>query len=34
MDPRTKRLFLPTVEMETRTKPKPGTFHVIVVERQ
>ena len=43
LDPQTKRLFLPTAEMETappvegqrtRMKPKPGTFHVIVVERQ
>jgi len=42
-DPKTKRLFLPTAEMEqtpgvegqrARLRPKPGTFHVIVVERQ
>jgi len=42
-DPKTKRLFLPTAEMEqapaaegqrARMRPKSGTFHVIVVERQ
>ena len=32
-DPKTKRLFLPTAEMAGR-KPKPGTFTVLVVERQ
>ena len=42
-DPRTKRLFLSAAEMEpapagsggrSRTRPKPGTFNVLVVERQ
>jgi DNA-binding beta-propeller fold protein YncE len=42
-DPKTKRLFLSTSEMEAvpaangqraRTRPKPGTFMVLVVERQ
>ena len=42
-DPKTKRLFLSAAEMETppaaagqraRMRPKPGTFHVLVVERQ
>jgi DNA-binding beta-propeller fold protein YncE len=32
-DPKTKRLFLPTAEMAGR-EPKPGTFTVLVVERQ
>jgi DNA-binding beta-propeller fold protein YncE len=41
-DPQTKRLFLPTAEFETapaaegqrpRMKAKPGSFHVLVVER-
>jgi len=43
IDQKTKRLFLPTAELEQapavsgqrqRMQPKPGTFHVIVVERQ
>lgn len=43
MDPKTKRLFLSAAEMETapaaagqraRTRPKPGSFTVLVVERQ
>jgi DNA-binding beta-propeller fold protein YncE len=43
MDPKTKRLFLSAAEMESvpassgeraRMKPKPGTFNVLVVERQ
>ncbi len=43
LDPKTKRLFLPTAELAAapaqegqrpRMKPIPGTFHVIVVERQ
>ena len=43
MDPKTKRLFLSAAEMEiaptengerARTRPKPGTFNVLVVERQ
>jgi DNA-binding beta-propeller fold protein YncE len=43
MDPKTKRLFLSAAEMEgapassgerARMKPKPGTFNVLVVERQ
>jgi hypothetical protein len=42
-DPKTKRLFLSAAEMETvpgangqraRTRPKPGSFTVLVVERQ
>jgi DNA-binding beta-propeller fold protein YncE len=42
-DPKTKRLFLSGAEMEqvpaaggqrARTRPKPGTFNVLVVERQ
>jgi YVTN family beta-propeller protein len=42
-DPKTKRLFLSAAEMETvpgangqraRTRPKPGSFSVLVVERQ
>jgi DNA-binding beta-propeller fold protein YncE len=42
-DPKTKRIFLSAAEMETapaasgqraRTRPKPGTFNVLVVERQ
>ena len=40
LDPKTKRLFLPTAEMEAapggkggRPRPKPGTFTVLVVER-
>ena len=42
-DPKTKRIFLSAAEMETapaaagqraRTRPKPGTFTVLVVERQ
>jgi DNA-binding beta-propeller fold protein YncE len=42
-DPKTKRLFLPASEMESppatdgqrvRPRPKPGTFSVLVVERQ
>jgi YVTN family beta-propeller protein len=42
-DPKAKRLFLSTAEMESvpaangqraRTRPKPGTFTVLVVERQ
>jgi len=43
IDPKTKRLFLSAAEMETapaaagqraRTRPKPGSFTVVVVERQ
>jgi YVTN family beta-propeller protein len=43
IDPKTKRLFLSAAEMETppaaagqraRTRPKPGSFTVLVVERQ
>lgn len=42
-DPKSKRLFLSAAEMETapaaagqraRNKPKPGSFNVLVVERQ
>jgi DNA-binding beta-propeller fold protein YncE len=42
-DPNTKRLFLSAAEMQsvpsanggrTRSRPKPGTFAVLVVERQ
>jgi hypothetical protein len=39
VDPGTQRIFLPTAELEpapagTRPKPKPGTFMIVVVERQ
>jgi hypothetical protein len=43
LDPKTKRLFLSAAEMESapaangehaRTRPKPGTLNVLVVERQ
>ena len=43
LDPKTKRLFLSAAEMEkapeesgerTRMEPKPGTFNILVVERQ
>lgn len=43
LDPKTKRLFLPTADLEpapaangqrARMRPKPGTFTVLVVERQ
>jgi hypothetical protein len=41
IDPKTKRLFLSAAELEPmpagqkgRPKIKPGTFHVLVVERQ
>ena len=42
IDPKTKRLFLSAADMESapasngraRMRPKPGTFNVLVVERQ